>query len=314
MHFLNQVMLDLGQVLDAACLLAQFMKQGILPARDAMHPPETNPPADRTQNREKKSELVVTHGSNVTRESERHKRDSFGGPVNSFVAEQDGVLVGGMRLSYQHFSKAGLTVIEVLVIILIVIGLVILLMPPLANNDRRNKRWGCLSNLKQTAFSAIALSDEYPRQFPWQRTNGSFSQPNAVVHFRVLSNELITPAVLMCPTEQQQGKRLANDFSKLKPANISYFLVMDSEAGNPSGVLLGDRDVTGLSSGTPCKASGISAPTFKKEEARWTGRIHKYGGNLAFADGHVGQNQGTNRSELISQSPSACGVSHVLVP
>ena len=62
MDLLNQIMFDLGQALNASRLLPQFMKQGVLPARNAVHPPETNPPAYRTENREEKSELIVTHG------------------------------------------------------------------------------------------------------------------------------------------------------------------------------------------------------------------------------------------------------------
>src|ERR1035441_3651077 len=61
-------------------------------------------------------------------------------------------------------------------------------------------------------------------------------------HFRVVSNELSTPRILVCPIDK--NKTSATNFeSDLKDRNLSYFINVDAIAGNGSSLLCGDRNL-----------------------------------------------------------------------
>jgi hypothetical protein len=61
-------------------------------------------------------------------------------------------------------------------------------------------------------------------------------------HFQVMSNELSTPKILVCPADTRS---VANNFVRLKNQNVSYFVGLEANDANPQRFLDGDRNITG---------------------------------------------------------------------
>jgi hypothetical protein len=108
----------------------------------------------------------------------------------------------------------------------------------LSGCDSRNgpiaQKITCVNNLKQIglAFKTWALDNN--GQFPWNVTTNEGGtmelcarapdgfDTNAPFHFTVMSNELSTPLVLVCP--QDLSRTPVRAFGKLRPENITYRL------------------------------------------------------------------------------------------
>ncbi len=100
-------------------------------------------------------------------------------------------------------------------------------------------------------------------------------------HFQVMSNELSTPKILICP---QDTRTAADNFVRLKNQNVSYFVGLDAKDEFPHRFLVGDRNLTGPSA----PENGILklAPG---DAVSWTSAIHVNSGNIGLADGSVQQ-------------------------
>ena len=61
-------------------------------------------------------------------------------------------------------------------------------------------------------------------------------------HFQVMSNELSTPKILVCPADTRVA---ATNFVRLKNQNVSYFVGLEANDANPQRFLDGDRNITG---------------------------------------------------------------------
>ena len=104
---------------------------------------------------------------------------------------------------------------------------------------------------------------------------------NLFMHFVVMSNELNTPKILVCP---EDNRTAAPSFKNLRNANISYFVGLDADETKPQMLLTGDRNVTngvaprrGILELRPDRSAG------------WTEAIHNKNGNVGLADGSVQQ-------------------------
>ena len=62
-------------------------------------------------------------------------------------------------------------------------------------------------------------------------------------HFQVMSNELSTPKILVCPADKNRTFK-AKFTSDLRDANLSYFVNVDAVEGTSSSLLCGDRNLT----------------------------------------------------------------------
>jgi len=125
-------------------------------------------------------------------------------------------------------------------------------------------------------------------KFPWQvssETNGTleFAESTEVFrHFVVLSNELASPKVLACKSDEKISR--VTDWTNLNNAHLSYFVGLDSNETLPRTVLSGDRNITGgvLASNGIVRFSSTN-------EAGWNQEMHKGAGNLGLADGSAMQ-------------------------
>ena len=129
------------------------------------------------------------------------------------------------------FALAGL----ILGYVSLVISLLILpamLLPALSNAKGKAQSISCRNNMIQIGLSFRTWAIDNDGKFPFNvSTNkggtlelsmpgsGGFDR-NAAFIFQVMSNELSTPKILVCPADSK--RQLAFDFISLQPANVSY--------------------------------------------------------------------------------------------
>jgi len=131
-------------------------------------------------------------------------------------------------------------------------------------------------------------------------TSGGGSQEsvtNGAVFFTfvVLSNELNTPKILICPADNRMpatnfGPGFAN-------SNVSYFVGVTAEETQPQMLLLGDRNLTN----GPLSASRLILLNTNSTPG-WNQELHRLRGNVALADGSVQSASTLNLRTMVTNS------------
>ena len=106
-------------------------------------------------------------------------------------------------------------------------------------------------------------------------TNG-----NASFTFLVMSNEINTPKILICPADIRTPA--TNFSSNLANSNLSYFVGVTADETEPRQFLIGDRHLTN----GPLPANRLLLLTTNSAPG-WDHQLHRFRGNVAFADGSV---------------------------
>lgn len=183
------------------------------------------------------------------------------------------------------------TFIALLVILAVIAILAAMLLPALAKAKARAQRIQCVNNLKQCGLAVRIWEgdngDKYPMAVPNIPSEGNISW-----YFQVMSNELSTPKILVCPADKRQP---AEDFVHLSNENLSYFVALDTtNEANPQMLLFGDRNITnGLA-----PIQGI-LPLPPDRPVGWTEAMHNKVGNIGLADGSVQQTSIFNLQNLL---------------
>ena len=199
------------------------------------------------------------------------------------------------------------TLLELLCVLAIIGLLAALLLPAVSQAGARAKRVQCLQQLHQIGVAFHAFAHDHNSQFPMtvpannggtrEFLAGATSAPGdfyfSFRHFQALSNELTTPKVLVCPSDNRPA---AVDFSALKNDNLSYFVGLRAEYDLPTSILAGDRNVTNdWTSASPVVR--LSPQHF----LRWTDELHRFKGNLLFADAHATEMNSPGFTALANQ-------------
>jgi competence protein ComGC len=209
-----------------------------------------------------------------------------------------------MKLDKQGRGSA-FTVVELLIVVACLLFLALWLYPNLRPPYHRAKRINCTNNLKQIglAFRTWALDhdDHYPGQV--SITNGGTMElvqnGTAAIHFEVLSNELSTPKVLICPADSNRTS--AASFSHLKNVNLSFFYCADADVNSPDGFLSGDDNLT--LNGTALQRGLRAIST--NDVLGWTDARHRVQGNIGLADGSVQQFSASRLVEAFAKTGTA---------
>ena len=186
-----------------------------------------------------------------------------------------------------------------LLCVLAIIGLLAALLLPAVNRARGNVlRIQCVNNLRQVGIAFQVFAHDHNGAFP-RAWPDSVPAPTiyltgpgtllAYLNFQDLSNELVSPKPLVCPTDSRQA---AGSFATLRNPNLSYFVGLNATPSHPLSVLAGDRNVTN-DWVLPTSLYIFGANYF----LRWTHEMHHYQGNVLFADGHVEE---VNRANLMA--------------
>jgi prepilin-type processing-associated H-X9-DG protein len=192
-----------------------------------------------------------------------------------------------MNSTPRHFTRQGFTLVGLLIIIAVLGILAAMLIPALVSAKGKSKRIQCVNNMKQDGL-AFRLwegdnGDKYPMAVSTNKggTMEYAEDGNAFRHFQVMSNELSTPKILVCPADNRTA---AASFARLENQNVSYFIGLDAEETRPQMLLTGDRNVTnGMA---PVRSVLELRPGIP---AGWTEAMHNGVGNIGLADGSVQQ-------------------------
>ncbi len=194
-----------------------------------------------------------------------------------------------------------------------------MLLPGMTYKRVQVTRNNCVNNLKQVSLAFLQWGLDNNDKLPMEVsvTNGGAMEAvmagNVAAVFRVMSNELNTPKILVCPDDMRRIQ--ATSFSKVVPvggaysgvyfangSNLSYFVYLDSDSSTTQMLLTGDdnllvggkatRDGVAIN-GAPVRSGILSLWT--NLPVAWSPERHEKKGNIGLADGSV---QGFTSSKL----------------
>jgi prepilin-type N-terminal cleavage/methylation domain-containing protein len=196
-------------------------------------------------------------------------------------------------------TRDAFTLTELLIVIAIIAILAALLLPALAKAKAKAQRTACLNNQKQIGLSFTMWAGEHNDKYPSTvdvSEGGSKALYETWQHFITMTNELVTPKILHCPSDP--AKQSASDFSSsatglrtLKNAAISYVVGTGAGPDRPAAHIAGDRNLLGLE-GQGCGPSAIYGPITQlrvTDNPRWDNTLHVNAGNMVLADGSAHQ-------------------------
>jgi prepilin-type N-terminal cleavage/methylation domain-containing protein len=238
-------------------------------------------------------------------------------------------------------QKAAFTLIELLVVIAIIAILAAMLLPALAAAKRKAQRINCVNNLKEVGLAFRVWegdnNDNYPMNVSTKSggaqelvcsSGNNGLKGGFVAAFLVMSNELSTPKLLICPSDSARSS-IPTNFSEIynylftaatppavsvslnnAVAMTSYMLCGDAQEAYPQMILTGDRNIgsatgsgqpavnlSGFGTNNVCNTPAVNGGSVVGGSGYganswwgWTSTdLHQKAGNLGIADGSVSQ-------------------------
>jgi prepilin-type N-terminal cleavage/methylation domain-containing protein/prepilin-type processing-associated H-X9-DG protein len=146
----------------------------------------------------------------------------------------------------------------------------------------------CVNNLKQIGLAFRIWEGDNGDKYPMRvraKQGGTMEQAlrgNAAPSFQVMSNELFTPKILVCPADADHliAKNFTTGFDS---STVSYFAGVDARDDYPAMFLSGDDNFA--INGRPVKSGLLLLAT--NAPVSWTATRHVNQGNIGLADGSV---------------------------
>jgi prepilin-type N-terminal cleavage/methylation domain-containing protein/prepilin-type processing-associated H-X9-DG protein len=146
----------------------------------------------------------------------------------------------------------------------------------------------CVNNLKQIGLAFRIWEGDNGDKLPARvsERKGGAMEPalrgNVAPVFQVMSNELATPRILLCPADADRFA--AENFTAgFDNSTISYFAGLDAADDKPAMFLSGDENFA--IDGRPVKSGLLLLAT--NAPVSWTAARHVNRGNIGLADGSV---------------------------
>ena len=174
------------------------------------------------------------------------------------------------------------TVLELMVVVVVVFIIAGLILPTIVRPRHVPAlRIHCVNNLKQVGLAFRLWSDDhnntYPMSFLTNQSGGLLfaDATNGFRYFQVMSNELSTPKILVCPADKRiAATNFTTDFSG---GHLSYLVGLQADEARPAAFLSGDRNIT---NGQKPINGILELQT--NQNIGWTSELHnriwKYGG------------------------------------
>jgi hypothetical protein len=184
------------------------------------------------------------------------------------------------------------------------------ILPGAALSGHRSDHITCIDNLRRIGRGFHVWAFEHQDGNPWTvpvtsdgtALSGHLSKPgNAWFEFAAVSNELVTPRLLVCPADSKKLVNQASNWStsssggyansKYRNNATSYTIGLHSGIEAPRALLSSDRNLQVDSLGQSCSFGLLGVATISPVSAQtgvaWTNDLHGVFGNLLLNDGSV---------------------------
>jgi hypothetical protein len=204
--------------------------------------------------------------------------------------------LSGLKGMQTRRANAGLTVIEVSVII--AAGGIILILW-LSALQRGTRRWRdpCIYNLKQIGLATRIFATDHGDKFPSELSTNFGGCAELVTehdplayYFRCLAPYLLSPTQLVCFAD---SRKPAESWRSLQHGNVSYFIGWSASEMNPLSLLAGDRTIAP-------RTGWVWA--LSNHPVVWQPGLHVGRGNVVLGDGSVQQLSGNRLNNFLGES------------
>lgn len=196
-------------------------------------------------------------------------------------------------VTFNQKKDGAFTLVEMLAVIAIVSILAALLLPAINKTQAKARRIQCVANLKQTGAAFHMFLHDHADRLPMQVSTNNGGTSEFILasyqagsefyfeyrHFQALSNELVTPKLVVCPADM--ARVTAANFAEFNNKNVSYFVGANADYSQPNSILAGDRNITNASGSR--SMIRLAADT----QVSWTRELHEFRGNVLYVDSHV---------------------------
>lgn len=213
------------------------------------------------------------------------------------------------RFSAQRrLTKHAFTRLELLAVLAAVGLLAVLTLPLLAASRPNANQAVCFNNLRQIGRAWQMWGNDHDDRRPWEvsLSNGGTKLHmlggNAWYQYDWISNELVTPKILVCPNDKTAGLKVASNWgnmngnggfigSTFRHNSISHSIGLHAQMEDPLAPLALDYYFQFNAFGAGCEYTLVSVPVALMRGSSQTAWTNGFGsvnsGNVLLADGRV---------------------------